>query len=95
MVAGYTLQREITKRSRLLIYPLPEDTGINCCCTNRLTYLFPEQLYVALRKMSMGSVVTITSGWQEEENVLLHSTPASLPGLVPALPLLQAASLPE
>lgn len=39
MAVGYSLQREITE-SRWLIYPLPENTGINCCCPNRLTSLW-------------------------------------------------------
>lgn len=43
-MAGYSPQREVTKRSRLPIYPLPEDTGINCCHPNRFIYVPPEQL---------------------------------------------------
>lgn len=59
MVAGCREQKEISKRSGLLSYPLPEDKGIN------RTLSLPYKAYV-LRKMIIGSVVT--QGWQEEGN---------------------------
>lgn len=44
IVVGYRWQKEISKRSRLLTYPLPEDKGINCYCPKKLIYPFPAQL---------------------------------------------------
>lgn len=69
MAVGYSLQREITE-SRWLIYPLPGNTGINCCCLNRLTDLV--WLLEAAKKATVGSVVTFTGKRKSFSTVIPH-----------------------